>query len=57
MREPIFVGFFVGLKSYTDISVSVIADEDDGGGIRNRRFSQYFAGLYLLSCALIAAAA
>jgi hypothetical protein len=33
MREPIFVGLFVGLKSYTDVSVSVVADEDDGGVI------------------------
>jgi hypothetical protein len=30
MREPIFIG----LKSYTDISLSVIAHEDDGGVIR-----------------------
>jgi hypothetical protein len=53
MREPIFVG----LKDYTDVSVSAVADEDDGSVIGNRRLSPYFAGLYFLSCALIAAAA
>jgi hypothetical protein len=39
--NPFLLGFFVGLKSYTDVSVSVVADEDDGGGIGNRRLSQY----------------
>jgi hypothetical protein len=32
--NPFLLGFFVGLKSYTDVSVSVVADEDDGGVIR-----------------------
>jgi hypothetical protein len=41
MREPIFVGLFCGAESYTDVSVSVVADEDEGGGIGNRRLSQY----------------
>jgi hypothetical protein len=27
--NPFLLGFFVGLKSYTDVSVSVVADEDD----------------------------
>jgi hypothetical protein len=37
--NPFLLGFFVGLKSYTGVSMSVVADEDDGSVIGNRRLS------------------